>query len=90
MIEISTIIVNLVMMTIITIESDSDQKIQQILHFAEELGLTAKTDEHRVLTVKDVALGFGRKATDAELMEYLLKGENEEAIDIEAVFKKFE
>jgi hypothetical protein len=78
------------MMTIITIESDSDQKIQQILHFAEELGLTVKTDEHRVLTVKDVALGFGRKATETELLEYLLKTENGERIDIDAVFKKFE
>lgn len=76
-------------MTIITIESDSDQKVQQILHFAEELGLTVKTDEHRVLTTKDVALGFGRKATDAELMEYLLKSEDNERIDIDTVFSKY-
>jgi len=76
-------------MTIITIESGSDQKVQQILHFAEELGLTVKTDEHRVLTAKDMVLGIGRKATDAELMEYILKGEDEPPIDFSVAFAKY-
>lgn len=76
-------------MTIITIESDSDQKIQQILHFAEELGLAAKTEKHRVLTDDDMIFGIGRKATDAELLEYLLKGKDDEPIDFSVAFAKY-
>ena len=76
-------------MTIVTIESDSDQKTALLLRYAEELGLPVKTDEHRVLTAKDVALGFGRKATDAELAEYLSKSEHSEKVDIDTVFSRY-
>lgn len=76
-------------MTIVTIESDSDQKTALLLRYAEELGLPVKTDEHKVLTTQDVALGFGRKATDAELTEYLLKSEKSETIDIDVVFSRY-
>lgn len=76
-------------MTIVTIESDSDQKIQQLLDFVEKLGLTATTEKHRVLTAADMVTGIGRKATDAELMEYLLKGERSEKIDSSIAFSKY-
>lgn len=76
-------------MTILTIESDSETKTQQVLELVEKLGLSVKTDEHRILTAKDMVTGIGRKATDAELMEYLLKGENSEQIDFEEAFAKF-
>ena len=76
-------------MTIITIESDSEQKIQMLLQYIEEIGLSAKTEEHRVLTAADMVTGIGRKATDRELMEYLLKGETSEKRDISVAFAKY-
>jgi hypothetical protein len=78
-------------MTIVTIESDSDKKTEMLVHYAEELGLTVKTDEHRALTDNDVLFGFGRKATDAELTEYLLSTEegDEDCITIEALRAKY-
>ena len=76
-------------MTIVTIESDSDQKTALLLRYAEELGLPVKTDEHRVLTAKDMVLGIGRKATDAELLEYLLKAKDEKPIDFSVAFGQY-
>lgn len=76
-------------MTIFTIESDSEIKSQQLLEFVEQLGLSVKTDEHRVLTTADMITGIGRKATDAELMEYLLKGEKSEKVDFDEAFAKY-
>jgi len=76
-------------MTIITIESDSEQKIQMLLKYIEEIGLSAKKEEHRVLTAADMVTGIGRKATDRELMEYLLKGETSEKVDISVAFAKY-
>jgi hypothetical protein len=76
-------------MTLITIESNSDQTTEFLLHYAEEHGLVVKTNEHRVLTDDDITFGFGRKATDAELTEYLLKTESSERIDIETVFARY-
>jgi hypothetical protein len=76
-------------MTIVTIESDSEEHTQLLLKYAEGLGLPAKTDGHRVLTAADMVSGIGRKATDAELTEYLLKSEDSESIDISDVFAKY-
>lgn len=76
-------------MTILTIQSDSESKTQQVLKFVEQLGLSVTTNEHRVLTDDDVAFGFGRPATEAELAEYFAGEDNEEPIDIETVFAKY-
>lgn len=73
--------------TIVTI--DSDKKTELLLKYAEELGLPVKTDEHRVFTTEDIAFGFGRKATDAELKEYLMKHQNETPIDFSVAFTKY-
>jgi 2-succinyl-5-enolpyruvyl-6-hydroxy-3-cyclohexene-1-carboxylate synthase len=70
-------------MTIITIESDSEETTQLVLKYAQEHGLPAKTDEHQVLTAQDMVTGIGRKATDKELIEYLLKCETSEKINID-------
>lgn len=76
-------------MTIITIESDSAEKTQLLLQIAEERGLSVKMDEHHVLTTKDMVTGIGRKTTDAELEEYLLKGQNDTPIYFEIAFAKY-
>lgn len=90
--ELGMIMLNFILMTTLIIESDSESKIQQVLHLAQELGLSVKTaqQEQRVLTDADMILGIGRPATDAELTEYILKAEDEEGIDIDEVFKRYE
>lgn len=60
-----------------------------LLQYAEELGLSAQKNEHRVLTAQDMVTGIGRKATTAELEEYLLKGQNDTPIDFEIAFAKY-
>ncbi|MBS1530837.1 MAG: hypothetical protein JSU01_11050 [Bacteroidetes bacterium] len=60
-------------MTTLIIKSDSDKKTDLLKKFAEELGLEAQTQEFRELRSKDMAAGIGRKATDEELISYLLK-----------------
>jgi len=76
-------------MTVITIQSDSEETTAIFMKIAEERGVPAKTDEHRILTTEDVALGIGRKATQAEMLEYLLKNQDSEYIDIDTVFERF-
>ncbi len=76
-------------MTVITIESDSDETTAIFMKIAEERGVPVKTDEHRVLTTRDLALGIGKKATQAELLEYLLNNQSNERIDINKVFERF-
>jgi len=77
-------------MTIVTIESTSEETTQQLLHFAEEHGLHFTTEPvHRVLTEADMVTGIGRKATAAELEEYILKGKDEEPIDFSVAFAKY-
>ncbi|QKJ28535.1 hypothetical protein HQ865_01765 [Mucilaginibacter mali] len=76
-------------MTIITVESDPKEKLDLLLKYAEELGLSVKTEKHRVLSDDDITFGFGRPATEAELEEYFAGEEDEEPIDIETVFAKY-
>ena len=60
-------------MTTLIIKSNSEEKTHLLLQFAEELGLSAATQNLHELTVEDMVNGIGRKATDEELMDYLLK-----------------
>jgi hypothetical protein len=75
--------------TVITIETDSEQKAELLLKYAGELGLTAKIDEHRVLTDEDMVFGIGRKVTSEELIEYMTLDYDEEPIDISVAFAKY-
>lgn len=76
-------------MKIIMIESHSEEETMLALEFAKAHGMKATTDEHRVLTDDDIAFGFGRKATEAELTEYFLKDQGEEPIEISIAFAKY-
>jgi hypothetical protein len=46
-------------------------------------------EEIRVLSDKDMVIGIGRKASNKELMGYLLKEINVTPINIELAFKKY-
>lgn len=79
-------------MTVFTIESNSEETTLLLKQFVEEHGLLTTTNDHRVLTDDDMIFGFGRKATNAELREYLESTEeNDEGTfySIEEVRAKF-
>jgi hypothetical protein len=68
---------NFIFMTTLIIKSNSEEKTHLLLQFAEELGLSATTQNFRELTAGDMVKGIGRKATDEELLDYLLKDKGE-------------
>lgn len=76
-------------MTTVIIKSDSDKKTDLLIKFAEELGLSAKTENLRELDKNAMVSGIGRKATDEELIDYLSKGNESSAIDLEEAFSKY-
>ena len=76
-------------MTTVIIKSDSESKTDLLIKLAEELGLSAEKQEPRELTVEDMVLGIGRKATDEELENYLSKGVDEEPIPFKIAFAKY-
>ncbi|WP_431199046.1 hypothetical protein ACRQ5D_02630 [Mucilaginibacter sp. P25] len=59
------------------------------MQLAEELGLSAQTQEVKDLDTIDVARGIGRKATNEELINYLNKDLDEEAIPLDKAFSKY-
>ena len=75
-------------MTTLIIKSNSEEKTHLLLQFAEELGLSATTQDFRELTDKDMINGIGRKATDEELINYLSKDPGE-PISLENAFAKY-
>jgi hypothetical protein len=76
-------------MTTLIIKSDSDKKTNLLKKFAEELGLDAQMQEFRELETKDMTNGIGRKATDEELINYLLKDKDVAAVSLEEAFSKY-
>jgi hypothetical protein len=76
-------------MTTLIIKSDSDQKISLLMKFAEELGLQTITQNFKELDTMAMVTGIGRKATDAELMDYLSRELDTEPMDIETAFSKY-
>jgi hypothetical protein len=76
-------------MTTLIIKSDSEKKTRILLKFAEELGLEAKAQDFRELSASDMANGIGRKATDEELLEYLLKDQDKPVFSLEIAFSKY-
>jgi hypothetical protein len=76
-------------MTTLIIKSNSEEKTHLLLQFAEELGLSATTQDHRELTTEDLVKGIGRKATHEELLEYLLKENDEAPISLETAFAQY-
>ena len=76
-------------MTTLIIKSDSDRKTDLLKKFAEELGLDAQMKEFRDLEPQDMATGIGRKATDEELINYLLEDKDAGLISLEAAFSKY-
>jgi hypothetical protein len=76
-------------MTTLIIKSNSEEKTHLLLQFAEELGLSAATQNYRELTLEDMVKGIGRKATDEELMDYLLKEKDVAPLKLEDAFEKY-
>lgn len=76
-------------MTTLIIKSDSDKKTDLLIRFAEELGLKTLTQDLKELSPVDMAKGIGRKATDAELIDYLSRGQGTQPIDLETAFSKY-
>jgi hypothetical protein len=76
-------------MTTLIIKSDSDKKTNLLKKFAEELGLAAQMQEFKELEPKDMIIGIGRKASDEELINYLLKDKDAAAISLEEAFSKY-
>ncbi len=76
-------------MTTLIIKSDSDKKTDLLVRFAEELGLQTITQDFKELDVKALTTGIGRKATDAELIDYLSREQGTEPIDLEVAFSKY-
>jgi hypothetical protein len=76
-------------MTTLIIKSDSDKKTRLLKQFAEELGLSATTQDFEELGIESMVKGIGRKATDEELMTYLSKETEAEPIDLEIAFSKY-
>lgn len=76
-------------MTMVIIQSNSEKKTRLLMQLAEELGLSAQTQEVKDLDTIDVARGIGRKATNEELINYLNKDLDEEAIPLDKAFSKY-
>ncbi len=76
-------------MTTVIIQSNSEKKTRLLMQLAEELGLSAQTQEVKDLDTIDVARGIGRKATNEELINYLNKDLDEEAILLDKAFSKY-
>jgi hypothetical protein len=76
-------------MTTLMIRSDSDKKTNLLIKFAEELGLQTLTQDFKELDTRSLAAGIGRKATDAELIDYLSRESDAEPIDLETAFSKY-
>jgi hypothetical protein len=76
-------------MTTVIIQSNSEKKTRLLMQLAEELGLSAQTQEVKDLNTIDVARGIGRKATNEELINYLNKDLDEEAIPLDKAFSKY-
>jgi hypothetical protein len=76
-------------MTTLIVKSDSEEKTLLLMQFAEELGLSARTNYTKELDINAIAKGIGRKATDDELIDYLSKGCDAEPINLEKAFSKY-
>lgn len=76
-------------MTTLIIQSDSEEKTHLMMQLAEKLGLPAKTHEFNELDINAMATGIGRKATGEELLNYLIKDIDAEAISLEKTFSKY-
>jgi hypothetical protein len=76
-------------MTTLIINSDSDKKTDLLIRFAEELGLQTITQDFKELNTLAMVNGIGRKATDAELIDYLSREQDAEPIDLETAFSKY-
>ncbi len=48
-----------------------------------------KNPEKRELCLEDIIKGIGRKATDGELLNYLLKNNDIASISLESAFAKY-
>jgi hypothetical protein len=59
------------------------------MQLAEELGLSVSAGNFEALDISAMVKGIGRKATDEELIDYLSKDIDADAIDIEEAFLKY-
>lgn len=75
-------------MTTLIIKSNSDEKTNLLLKFANELGLDAEAHDFKGLDTEAMDKGIGRKATDEELIDYLSKDAGP-FVGIEEAFAKY-
>jgi hypothetical protein len=75
-------------MTTLIIKSNSEEKTNLLIRFANELGLNAEAHEFKELDTTAMVKGIGRKATDEELIDYLSKDAGP-FIGIEKAFAKY-
>ena len=71
------------------IKSDSEKKTRLLIQLAEELGLSASANDFEELDINSMVSGIGRKASDEELISYLLKDIDAEPLNIEEAFSKY-
>jgi hypothetical protein len=76
-------------MTTLIIKSRSDKKTDLIVQLAEELGLSVSTSQFEELDINAMVKGIGRKATYEEMIDYLSKDNDAEAINIDEAFSKY-
>jgi hypothetical protein len=75
-------------MTTLIIKSNSEEKTNLLIKFANELGLNTEAHDFKELDTEAIIKGIGRKATDEELMDYLSKDRGE-FLSLEAAFSKY-
>jgi hypothetical protein len=76
-------------MTTLIIKSDSDKKTDLLIKFAEELGLQTIIQDFKELGTSAMVTGIDRKATDAELIDYLSRQSDTAPMDLETSFSKY-
>jgi len=76
-------------MTILIIQSDSEEKTILLLRLAKELGLQAQTRNFDELNANAMVRGIGRKATEEELISYLSKDNDANPINIDKAFSQY-
>ena len=76
-------------MTTLIIKSNSEKKTQLLIQLAEELGLSAKTQNFEELDINAMVTGIGRKATDEELIDYLNNELDASPVSLQKAFSKY-
>ena len=66
-----------------------DKYSKKNLEELKEPASSTKANEFKELGVAAMVRGIGRKVTDEEMLDYLLKDQHTEQIDVEVAFSKY-